>query len=240
MQLYCKSLSRLFRPWMGYACSAAHALMCERLELSAPLLMRCCRASLQCCSAYHRHQGCCISSKRYIDTARAASFLLARCMPRGLEQKTFMDPASREAGARVLAFLAGPPDYGRGAVLRPASRPLPSAASGPPLFDPTFPDVNPYAFVPLSAASGRGTGGEDAVPDDGNGGASQVRRRSEHGMCTSPPLSAASAAAATAPEESGGGGAMVHGARTRPGHVVSSREAGCTVRSQKGSRDLLP
>ncbi|KAK9831909.1 hypothetical protein WJX81_008153 [Elliptochloris bilobata] len=60
------------------------------------------------------------------------------------------------AGARVLAFLAGAPDNGRGAVLRAPPRPLPSASSGPPLFDPTFPDVNPYAFVPLAAASGRG------------------------------------------------------------------------------------
>ena len=86
-----------------------------------------------------------------------------------------MPPCVRRAGARVLAFLAGPPDYGRGAVLRPAPRTLPPADSGPPLFDPTFPDVNPYAFVPLAAASGRGGGGDGAAPDARGDGDAQVR-----------------------------------------------------------------
>lgn len=98
----------------------------------------------------------------------------------------------REAGARVLAFLAGAPDYGRGAVLRPVPRPLPPADSGPPLFDPSFPDINPYAFVPLSAASGRGGDGESAAPDDSGHGDAQVRRRPGHGMQASITLSGTS------------------------------------------------
>lgn len=83
------------------------------------------------------------------------------------------------AGARVMAFLAGPPDYGRGAVLRPAPRTLPPADSGPPLFDPTFPDVNPYAFVPLAAASGRGVGVDGAALDASGDSDAQVPGRPE-------------------------------------------------------------
>ena len=77
----------------------------------------------------------------------------------------------------MLAFLAGPPDYGRGAVLRPRAQLLPSAPSGPALFDPTFPDVNPYAFVPMAAASGRDSGGSGAAarPDEGEGESAQVQ-----------------------------------------------------------------
>lgn len=77
----------------------------------------------------------------------------------------------------MLAFLAGPPDYGRGAVLRPPAQLLPSAPSGPALFDPTFPDVNPYAFVPMAAASGRDSGGAGAAasPDEGEGESAQVQ-----------------------------------------------------------------
>lgn len=77
----------------------------------------------------------------------------------------------------MLAYLAGPPDYGRGAVLRQPAQLLPSAPSGPALFDPTFPDVNPYAFVSMAAASGRDSGSASAAarPDDGEGESAQVQ-----------------------------------------------------------------
>ncbi len=71
------------------------------------------------------------------------------------------------AGARVMAFLAGPPDYARGAVLRQPPTRLPSASSGPTMFDPAFPDSNPYAFGPLAAVSARERGRQASAQPDG-------------------------------------------------------------------------
>jgi len=75
--------------------------------------------------------------------------------------------AMLRAGARVMAFLAGPPDYARGAVLRRPPARLPSASSGPTMFDPAFPDSNPYASGPLAAVSGRERGRQASAQPDG-------------------------------------------------------------------------
>ena len=55
------------------------------------------------------------------------------------------------AGARLLAFLSGPANYGRGAVVRltevrPESEDDTEEEEDLPLYDPSFPDINPYSF----------------------------------------------------------------------------------------------
>ena len=55
------------------------------------------------------------------------------------------------AGARLLAFLSGPANYGRGAVVRltevrPDSEEETEEEEDLPLYDPSFPDINPYSF----------------------------------------------------------------------------------------------
>ena len=55
-----------------------------------------------------------------------------------------------------MTFLAGPPNYGRGAVLQRHIPRTPEAPSVAVLSETAFPDLNPYSYVPLSQASGSG------------------------------------------------------------------------------------
>ena len=55
-----------------------------------------------------------------------------------------------------MAFLAGPPDYGRGAVLRRAYRQQPrrqQEGASPVAFEGSFGDINPYSYMPVSQAT---------------------------------------------------------------------------------------
>lgn len=61
---------------------------------------------------------------------------------------------SNAAGARLMTFLAGPPNHGRGAVLERHIPQAPQASSVPATYDAAFPDLNPYSYVPIAQASG--------------------------------------------------------------------------------------
>ncbi len=56
---------------------------------------------------------------------------------------------TRCAGSRLLTFLAGPPNFGRGAVFRRHVEPEVQAAgptAGAVMMDPMMADLNPYTF----------------------------------------------------------------------------------------------
>ncbi len=53
-----------------------------------------------------------------------------------------------------MTFLGGPPNYGRGAVLEQHVPQTSPDRSPQPVHDATFPDLNPYSYVPISQASG--------------------------------------------------------------------------------------
>jgi len=68
-------------------------------------------------------------------------------------QQRNADPSGRlhtwNAGSRLLTFLAGPPNFGRGAVFRRHVEPEAQAAgptAGAVMMDPMMADLNPYTF----------------------------------------------------------------------------------------------
>jgi hypothetical protein len=75
-----------------------------------------------------------------------------------------------------MAFLAGPPDYGRGAVLRrPRPQQQPDQArlmgASPVAFEGSFGDINPYSYAPVSQATERAPAAAPAPPVHQNGNA---------------------------------------------------------------------
>ena len=70
------------------------------------------------------------------------------------------------AGARLMAFLSGPPNYGRGTVFRERVVEHPRHFDQPVVFDPTFPDAFlPQALPPF---------GTPPIPNGGLSGPPEV------------------------------------------------------------------
>ncbi|KAK9823450.1 hypothetical protein WJX72_002854 [[Myrmecia] bisecta] len=85
------------------------------------------------------------------------------------------------AGARMLTFLSGPPNFARGSVVRPHQPQAPPVQYETPVyFDPSFPDVTAYTYsapAPPAMSKEQATVESgfslDADPDLANGSAAQ-------------------------------------------------------------------
>ena len=98
----------------------------------------------------------CIASRRVAGRELCEGGARARAQNDG-RCGSFIAWLQRGAGSRLLAFLAGPPNYGRGAVFRRHVEPEAQAAgptAGAVMMDPMMADLNPYTFsMPAVAQS---------------------------------------------------------------------------------------
>jgi hypothetical protein len=114
--------------------------------------------ALQCRAAERSPDSCAVSKAAVSVLLHARPFWQLHALSIYCPSITVDSPVtssvSNAAGARLMTFLAGPPNHGRGAVMERHIPQAPQASSAPATYDAAFPDLNPYSYVPIAQASG--------------------------------------------------------------------------------------